>query len=129
MTQTITGEITEVLPKRSGVSKSGNEWTSQQYVISDANGEKIVFDVFGQQKIDEYNLMVGSKASVTVKIESKKWNDKWFTSANCVECISNTSKQGPQEQNNQSSVQYQNAQPQRPQYVVSQPTKTSDLPF
>ena len=90
MIATITGKIVAVLPKRTGVSKNGNEWASQSYVIEDEAGDKIAFDVFSQNKIDEYNLSVGTKASVTVKFESREWSGKWFTSANCTECISNS---------------------------------------
>ena len=83
----IQGKIIEALAPRSGVSKNGNEWTSQDFVIEDANGDKLVFNVFGKEKIESYGLATGIVTAVTVKIESKKWNDKWFTQATCTECI------------------------------------------
>ena len=91
----IQGKIVEALAPRSGVSKNGNEWTSQDFVIEDANGDKLVFNVFGKEKIDTYGLATGIVTAVTVKIESKKWNDKWFTQATCTECI--TKQPAPQE--------------------------------
>ena len=91
----IQGKIVEALAPRSGVSKNGNEWTSQDFVIEDANGDKLVFNVFGKEKIEAYGLATGIVTAVTVKIESKKWNDKWFTQATCTECI--TKQPAPQE--------------------------------
>lgn len=91
----IQGKIVEALAPRSGVSKNGNEWTSQDFVIEDANGDKLVFNVFGKEKIETYGLATGIVTAVTVKIESKKWNDKWFTQATCTECI--TKQPTPQE--------------------------------
>lgn len=91
----IQGKIVEALAPRSGVSKNGNEWVSQDFVIEDANGDKLVFNVFGKEKIESYGLATGIVTAVTVKIESKKWNDKWFTQATCTECI--TKQPAPQE--------------------------------
>ena len=72
------------------MSSRGNEWVSQDYVIEDEKGEKLAFNVFGQDKINEYNLSVGAKASVTVNVESREWQGKWFATVKCVSCISNT---------------------------------------
>ena len=125
MIATITGKIVAVLPKRTGVSKNGNEWASQSYVIEDEAGDKIAFDVFGQNKIDEYNLSVGTKASVTVKIESREWSSKWFTSANCTACISNSA---PKETSPQQPVQQAPVAPPRVEHKV-QGVSADELPF
>ena len=48
-----TGKIIAILQPRGGVSKSGNEWKSQEYVIED-HGQyprKMCFDVFGETSI------------------------------------------------------------------------------
>lgn len=125
MIVTITGKIIEVLPKRTGVSKTGNEWVSQSYVIEDENGEKLAFDVFGQNKIDEYNLANGTKASVTVKIESKNWQGKWFTSANCTACISNSAPKKPTLQPQVQQAPQVPVQQQAPRQEVT----ADELPF
>lgn len=87
MNITINGKITNALPQRRGTSKTGNEWASQDFVIETEQGEKICFNVFGEEKIKESGLRVGAIASVTCKIESKEWNGKWFTSVSCANCI------------------------------------------
>ena len=95
MTTSITGKIVEILAPKSGVSKSGNEWMSQEYVLEDENKDRIVFNVFGSQKINEYNLLVGTTAAVTLKIESTSWNGKYYTKLSCIGCVSNTANQQP----------------------------------
>lgn len=87
MNITINGKITNALPPRRGTSKTGNEWVSQDFVIENEQGEKICFNIFGEEKIKNSGLRVGAIASVTCKIESKEWNGKWFTSVSCENCI------------------------------------------
>ena len=87
MNITINGKIVAALQPKNGVSKTGNAWMSQDFVIESDNEEKFCFNVFGEEKIKESGLRVGATASVTCKIESKEWNGKWFTSVSCVNCI------------------------------------------
>ena len=94
----VTGKIVSCLEKRSGVSKNtGKEWVSQDYVIEDAEGKILCFNVFGEDNISRYNLMVGTSASITCDLESREWNGKYFTSLRCTQCFT--------EQNNQVSNQ------------------------
>lgn len=113
MIATLNGKIVLALAPKKGVSSRGNEWVSQDFVIEDDNGEKLAFNVFGQDKLNEYNLSVGTKASVTVSIESREWQGKWFTSVRCTGCISNSTPIAPQETK---------ATPSE----VAQPTKSKD---
>ena len=132
MTISITGKIVEVLAPKSGVSKSGNEWMSQSFVLEEENKDKIVFDVFGANKIAEYNLQVGSTAAVTLKIESTSWNGKYFTKVSCISCISNTANQAqaqPQQQvRQQRPVMTPNLDAART-VQAQQQTSVNDLPF
>ena len=58
-----TGKIIAILQPRGGVSKaSGNEWKAQEYVIED-HGQyprKMCFDVFGADKIEQFNIQMGA---------------------------------------------------------------------
>lgn len=132
MTTSITGKIVDVLPPKSGVSKSGNEWMSQEYVLEEENKDRIVFNVFGAQKINEYNLLVGTTAAVTLKIESTSWNGKYYTKLSCIGCVSNTANQQqaaqPQQQVQQPRpIQTPNLDEARAAQV--QQTSVDDLPF
>ena len=61
-----TGKIIAILQPRGGVSKTGNEWKSQEYVIEnhDQYPRKMCFDVFGADKIEQFNIQ----------------QDRWFNS-------------------------------------------------
>jgi hypothetical protein len=133
MTTSITGKIVEVLPPKSGVSKSGNEWMSQEYVLEEENKDRIVFNVFGAQKINEYNLLVGTTAAVTLKIESTSWNGKYYTKLSCIGCVSNTANQ---QQTTQPQQQVQQPRPiQAPhldaakEVLATPPSSIDDMPF
>lgn len=126
MNITINGKITNALPPRRGTSKNGNEWMSQDFVIESENGEKICFNMFGEEKIKNSGLRVGAIASATCKIESKEWNGKWFTSVSCENCIvqGNTQPASPQQQPMQSPQQRVQPVP-----VQQSSTDVDSLPF
>lgn len=124
MIATINGKIVLVSAPKKGVSSRGNEWVSQDYVIEDEKGEKLAFNVFGQDKINEYNLSVGAKASVTVNVESREWQGKWFTSVKCVSCISNTAPKAEKVEAPAPTVA-----PENPFKQETQSVTTDDMPF
>ena len=65
-----TGKIIAILQPRGGVSKSGNEWKAQEYVIED-HGQyprKMCFDVFGADKIEQFNIQMGEELSVSLPL-------------------------------------------------------------
>lgn len=126
MIATINGKIVLVSAPKHGVSSRGNAWVSQDYVIEDEKGEKLAFNVFGQDKINEYNLSVGAKASVTVNVESREWQGKWFATVKCVSCISNTA---PKAEKDSSENTTTTNPPINPFKQVSQSASTDDMPF
>lgn len=77
-----TGRIIAILQPRGGVSKSGNEWKAQEYVIED-NGQyprKMCFDVFGADKIEQFNIQMGEELTVSFDVDARQWQDRWFNS-------------------------------------------------
>ena len=128
MTTSITGKIVEVLPPKSGVSKNGNEWMSQEYVLEDENKDRIVFNVFGSQKINEYNLLVGTTAAVTLKIESTSWNGKYYTKLSCIGCVSNTANQAQQQVQQPRPIQTPNIDSAK-EVMATTPSSIDDMPF
>ncbi|MDY5813069.1 MAG: DUF3127 domain-containing protein [Bacteroides sp.] len=78
-----TGKVIAILPMRSGVSKaSGNEWKAQEYVIesNDQYPRKMCFDVFGADKIEQFNIQMGEVLTVSFDIDARQWQDRWFNS-------------------------------------------------
>ena len=73
-----TGKIIAILPPRGGVSKtSGNEWKSQEYVIEnhDQYPRKMCFDVFGADKIEQFNIQMGEELTVSFDVDARHWID------------------------------------------------------
>lgn len=80
---TISGRIDSVLPLQQGTSKAGNPWKKQGYVI-DTGGQypkKVCFSLFGD-KIDQFPLQVGQDVTVSIGIESREFNGRWYTEVN-----------------------------------------------
>lgn len=75
----ITGRIIEVLPERSGMSARG-EWKSQSFVIEthDQYPRKMVFDVFGAERLQRFNIKGNDEVKVFFDIEARQYQDRWF---------------------------------------------------
>ncbi len=73
------GKVIAVLPERSGVSARG-EWKSQQYVIEthDQYPRKLVFDIFGADKIEQFAIKSGEEILVSFDIDAHEYNGRWF---------------------------------------------------
>ena len=77
------GKIIAVLPAKGGVSKStGKEWKSQEFVIEshDKYPRKMCFEVFGDDKIQQFDIRAGEELKVSIDIDAKQWQDRWFNS-------------------------------------------------
>ena len=79
----IKGRIVNVLPVQSGQGKKG-EWKKQDFVIETYGQypKKVAIQLFGQEKINKYDLKVGAQVTVHIEIESKEYNSKWYTQVN-----------------------------------------------
>ncbi|MDR0995294.1 MAG: DUF3127 domain-containing protein [Tannerella sp.] len=77
----ITGKIIALLPAKSGSGRNGNEWKVQEYVLEthDQYPKKICFEVYGADKISQFNIREGEELTVYFDIESREWNGRWFT--------------------------------------------------
>lgn len=73
------GKVIAVLPERSGVSQRG-EWKSQDYVIEthDAYPRKMVFSVFGADRISRFNIQIGQEVTVSFDIDAHEYQGRWF---------------------------------------------------
>lgn len=73
------GKVIAVLPARSGVSARG-EWKSQSFVIEthDSFPRKMVFDVFGEERLTRFNTQLGQEVNVSFDIDAHEYNGRWF---------------------------------------------------
>ena len=76
------GTVLAVLPIKTGAKKDGNgTWASQQYVIENTDDKypkRLVCDVFGQDKINEFGLKAGQEVNAYFNIDGQEWQGKWF---------------------------------------------------
>lgn len=71
-----------VLEPKGGTSRNGNEWKVQEYVIEthDQYPRRMCFDVFGDDKIKQFNIQVGEELNVSFDIDAREWQGRWFNS-------------------------------------------------
>lgn len=76
----ITGKIIAVLPERGGVSKTGNQWKAQEYVLEthEQYPRKICFNVFGADKISQFNIQAGEEMTVSFDINAREYDGRWY---------------------------------------------------
>ena len=133
------GKVIAVLPQKTGVSSKG-EWKSQDFVIEthESYPHKMVFNVFGAERLERFNIVMGEEISVSFDIDAKEYNGRWFNSIRAFDV-----KKVNQTATSQESVFQQAPQTvyQQPKHVVQQqaPVQTvqeqqaqpaeDDLPF
>lgn len=71
-----------VLEPKGGTSRNGNEWKVQEYVIEthDQYPRRMCFDVFGDDKIKQFNIQIGEELNVSFDIDAREWQGRWFNS-------------------------------------------------
>lgn len=128
---TISGRIALILPLQQGTSKAGKPWQKQSYVLETGGQypKKVCFSLFGDN-VNKFPLQVGQEVTVSIGIESREFNARWYTEVNAWNVT--YSGQQPQLQA-QAAPQPQVAQPAPstpPQQQPStQPQAADDLPF
>ena len=75
----VAGKIIEILPEKAGQSANG-EWRKQEYILETETSypKKICFVVWGD-KIEQFNLKKGESVEVSVDLESREYNGRWYT--------------------------------------------------
>ena len=80
----VTGKITKVLEKQSGVSKADKEWTKLSFILetNEAYNNLYCFEVFGTEKVEQFEKYnkVGQEVKVDFNVSTNEWNGKYFTS-------------------------------------------------
>ena len=75
----INGKIIELLPEQSGESANGT-WRKQQYILeTDSQYPKKICFIIWSDKIDELSIKQGENLSVSIDIESREYNGRWYT--------------------------------------------------
>lgn len=77
----MTGVVIAILPERSGTSQRG-EWKSQSFVIEtqEQYPKHLCFEVFGADRITQFNIKCGETITVQFDIDARQYQDRWFNS-------------------------------------------------
>lgn len=79
----ITGKIIAALEPQGGVSaRTGNSWKVQSFVIEtiEQYPKKCVFEVFGEDRLQQFNIQVGQHLTVSFDIDAREYNGRWYNS-------------------------------------------------
>lgn len=77
----LSGKIIMVLPERGGVSqRSGSEWKVASYILEtmEQYPKKCCFEVFGTDRIANFNIQVGQMLTVSLDIDAHEFNGRWY---------------------------------------------------
>ena len=77
----IIGKAIAALPVKSGVSqRTGEQWQSREYVIEtqEQYQKRICFEVFGTDKLKEFNIRNNDLIKVHFDITAREYNGKWY---------------------------------------------------
>lgn len=129
----ITGKITYVLPERSGTSARG-EWKAQSFVVEteDNYPRKMVFDVFGAERLQTFNIKVGDKVKVSFDIDAHEYQGRWFNNIRAYD-VSHLDAAAAQAAGQAAAADPQTTQAAPAPFPPAQPDaageSTDDLPF
>ena len=87
----IAGKVIECLPLKSGQSANG-EWRKQEYVL-ETDGQypkKVCFMVWGE-KVEQFAIQKGERVEVSIDLESREYNGRWYTDVKAWKVSRNTS--------------------------------------
>ena len=79
-----TGKVLQILPEVRGTSARG-EWKKQDFVIETAEEQypkKICFTLFNDKNGTFEKIKPNMEVEVTFSIESREYNEKWFSNIN-----------------------------------------------
>lgn len=94
----VVGKIIAALPPKSGTSQStGKPWQVNTYVLqtTEQTPKNIAFDVFGAERVEQYNLEVGDMVTVSIDIDAHEYNGRWYNQIRAWNVVNHASAQQP----------------------------------
>jgi hypothetical protein len=92
MIMQLTAKLTQLLPLQSGSGKNGI-WKKREIIVEteDQYARKVCIAIWGD-KIDESILLIGNKLSIQFDLESREYNNRWYTDVKAwkIEVVENT---------------------------------------
>ena len=121
----ITGKILQIMPPTSGTSKAGKDWVKQEFVIEtqETYPKKVCISLMGDKTQELSKYTPGSEVKVSLNLESREYNGKWYTNVNAWRIESAGSSPASEGNHAASSMD------EPPIYAGSSDSSTDDLPF
>jgi hypothetical protein len=93
MSLEINGKVFAILTEQSGQGKNG-AWVKQDFVIETEEQfpKKACFSAWGDKASDVKNLRIGDAVSISFNIESREFNNKWYTDLRVWKIVKASSK-------------------------------------
>ena len=81
MSMELKGKVVQLLPQQSGMGKKG-PWKKQEFIVETQSQypKKVCLSLWGD-KIDQYSVTAGDLVTVSVDLESREYNGRWYTEA------------------------------------------------
>ena len=81
MSMEVKGKVIQLLAVQTGMGKKG-QWKKQEFIVETQSQypKKVCLSVWGD-KIDQFSLSVGDMVNVSVDLESREYNGRWYTEA------------------------------------------------
>jgi hypothetical protein len=75
----VKGKVVKMLPLQSGQGKNG-EWKKQEFIVETEGTypKKVCVAAWGE-KIDQFDVSEGDSVNVSIEIESREFNGRWYT--------------------------------------------------
>ena len=84
MSLQLKGKIQQILKPQSGVSRAGNEWKKQEFVVEtdEQFPKKICFTLFNDKSSLLNGFSEGDEVDVFFNLESREFNGRWYHNIN-----------------------------------------------
>ncbi|MFZ6000525.1 MAG: DUF3127 domain-containing protein [Bacteroidota bacterium] len=81
MSMDIKGKVVQLLAPQTGQGKKGT-WRKQEFILETQAQypKKVCLSMWGE-KIDQFALKTGDMVTVSVDLESREYNGRWYTEA------------------------------------------------
>lgn len=81
MSLEIIGVLHKILPEQGGVSKNGGNWVKQNFVLETEEKfpKKVCITAWSDQVDQLKKFQPGEKLKVSFDVESREYQDKWYT--------------------------------------------------
>jgi hypothetical protein len=125
----LTGKVVSLLPEVTGQGKNGT-WRKQEFILEvqtqSQYPRKVCITMWGE-KIDQFNLHEGDDVTASIDVESREYNQRWYTEVKAWK-VDKAGSAGGAAPSRSSSGGPQAASPVPPNMSFSE-DESDDLPF